>query len=182
MILAKDGVTVDLAGGVAKITGKVEAGLVYVDGQTVGRATEDTLKERRLLREGGIITVLALVDPTTNRLAEPLEFLTRGFVHDDHTFDGASGEVEKALERAAGEKVAGRRAARAAHRGRGQPVHPADLPPRAGRHRDRRRRVARGDRPRRGARGAGRRSPVPGAWSPRAGCRGPCAAPGPVST
>jgi ribonuclease J len=105
VILARDGVTVDLAGGVATITGKVQAGLVYVDGQTVGRATEDTLKERRLLREGGIITVLALVDPTTNRLAEPLEFLTRGFVHDDHTFDGASTEVEKALDRAAGEKI-----------------------------------------------------------------------------
>ena len=52
-----------------------------------------------------IITVLALVDPTTNLLAEPLEFISRGFVHDDHTFDGASAEVEKALERAAGDRV-----------------------------------------------------------------------------
>ncbi len=105
VILARDGVTVDLANGIATISGKVGAGLVYVDGQTVGRATEDTLKERRLLREGGIITVLALVDPTTNTLAEPLEFLTRGFVHDDHTFDGASAEVEKALERASGDRI-----------------------------------------------------------------------------
>ena len=105
VILAKDGVTVDLVGGVATISGKVPAGLVYVDGQTVGRATEDTLKERRLLREGGVITVLALVDPSNNTLAEPLEFLTRGFVHDDHTFDGASAEVEKALERASGDRV-----------------------------------------------------------------------------
>ena len=105
VVLAADGVTVDLVDGRATISGKVSAGLVYVDGQTVGRATEDTLKERRLLREGGIITVLALVDPANNTLAEPLEFLTRGFVHDDHTFDGASAEVEKALERASGDRV-----------------------------------------------------------------------------
>jgi ribonuclease J len=105
VILAKDGVTVDLVRGVATISGKVPAGLVYVDGQTVGRATEDTLDERRRLREGGVITVLALVDPTTNALTEPLEFLTRGFAHDDHTFDGASAEVDRALERASGDQV-----------------------------------------------------------------------------
>ncbi|MCU1432003.1 MAG: ribonuclease, partial [Actinotalea sp.] len=105
VIIAKDGVTVDLVGGRATITGKVEAGMVYVDGQTVGKATEDTLQERRLLREGGIVTVLALVDPTTTTLAEPLEYLTRGFVHDDHTFDGASVEVEKALARAAEQRI-----------------------------------------------------------------------------
>ena len=104
VIVARDGMTIDLVDGRARISGKVQAGLVYVDGQTVGRATEDTLKERRLLREGGVVTVLALVDPTTNTLAEPLEFLTRGFVHDDHTFDGAAAEVDKALARMATQK------------------------------------------------------------------------------
>ena len=105
VIVARDGVTIDLIDGRATISGKVQAGLVYVDGQTVGRATEDTLKERRLLREGGVVTVLALVDPTTNTLAEPLEFMTRGFVHDDHTFDGAATEVDKALAKVATQKI-----------------------------------------------------------------------------
>ena len=105
VLIAYDGVTIDLVDGKAKISGKVQAGLVYVDGQTVGRATEDTLKERRMLREGGIVTVLALLDPTTTTLAEPLEYLTRGFVHDERTFDGASAEVDKALARAAEQRV-----------------------------------------------------------------------------
>ena len=105
VIIGRDGVTIDLIDGRATISGQVQAGMVYVDGQTVGRATEDTLKERRLLREGGVVTVLALVDPSTNALAEPLEFLTRGFVHDDRTFDGAAGEVTKSLERAAEQGV-----------------------------------------------------------------------------
>ncbi|MCL3861844.1 ribonuclease J [Actinotalea sp. K2] len=105
VIIGRDGVTIDLVKGRATISGQVPAGLVYVDGQTVGRATEDTLKERRLLREGGVITVVALVDTTTTTLAEPLEYLTRGFVHDDHTFDGATAEVEKALDRAAEQRT-----------------------------------------------------------------------------
>jgi ribonuclease J len=105
VIIGRDGVTIDLIDGRATISGQVQAGMVYVDGQTVGRATEDTLKERRLLREGGIITVLALVEPGKNTLAEPLEFLTRGFVHDDHTFDGAAAEVTKALARAAEQRI-----------------------------------------------------------------------------
>ena len=105
VLIAYDGVTIDLIDGKAQISGKVEAGLVYVDGQTVGRATEDTLKERRMLREGGIVTVLALLDPTTTTLAEPLEYLTRGFVHDDRTFDGASAEVDKILARAVEQRV-----------------------------------------------------------------------------
>ncbi|WP_250445015.1 ribonuclease J [Actinotalea sp. C106] len=100
VIIGADGVAVDLVKGRATIAGRVPAGLVYVDGQTVGRATEDTLKERRLLREGGVVTVVALVDPANNTLAEPLEFLTKGLVHDDHTFDGVQAEVEKALEKA----------------------------------------------------------------------------------
>ncbi|MDD9207881.1 ribonuclease J [Georgenia sp. 10Sc9-8] len=97
VIVARDGVTVDLVDGRATVSGKVDAGMVYVDGQTVGRATEDTLRERRMLREGGVVTVLALIDPDTNALAEPLEFLARGFVHDSSTFAGATAEVEKAL-------------------------------------------------------------------------------------
>jgi len=107
VIVGRDGVVIDLVQGVATIVGKVEAGLVYVDGETVGKATEDTLHERRLLREGGVITVLALVDPTTTTLAEPPEFLTRGFVHDDRTFDGAIAEVTAALAKAADQGTTG---------------------------------------------------------------------------
>ncbi|WP_240645942.1 ribonuclease J [Georgenia sp. SYP-B2076] len=105
VIIGRDGVTIDLIDGRAKVSGKVQAELVYVDGQMVGAATEETLQERRLLREGGVVTVLALLDPDTNMPAEPLEFLTRGFVYDDRTFDGASAEVVKALTRAAEQKV-----------------------------------------------------------------------------
>ncbi|GAA1489260.1 ribonuclease J [Brachybacterium sacelli] len=105
VVVTQDGATVDLLDGRARVSGKVPAGLVYVDGQTIGTATEDTLAERRLLSGGGVVTVVALIDPDTNQPTEPLEFLTKGFVHDDRTFEGASTEVTKALKRAKQEKI-----------------------------------------------------------------------------
>ena len=83
VVIAEDGVVVDLVDGHAKITGKVPAGNVYVDAQTVGGVTEATLKDRRTLAEEGVVTVLAIVDADTGKLADPPDFLVRGFVHDD---------------------------------------------------------------------------------------------------
>ncbi|WP_093185559.1 ribonuclease J [Sanguibacter gelidistatuariae] len=97
VVIAQDGTVVDLFKGKVSIVGKVPAGYVYVDGQTVGAATEDTLAERLALGSKGIVTVLALVDLDLGVLAETPEFITRGFVHDGHTFDDAVVEIEKAL-------------------------------------------------------------------------------------
>ena len=108
VVLAEDGVVVDLVDGQAKVTGKVPAGLVYVDGMTVGGATEDSLKDRRALAEGGFITVVALVDADTGLLTEPPDFLVRGFVHDESTFKAAVPLIEKALAKAAEEGIGDR--------------------------------------------------------------------------
>ena len=105
VIIARDGATIDLAKGRATLTGQVPAALVFVDGNTVGRATETTLSDRRHLSEGGIITVLAIVEQGTNALSEPLEFLTHGFVHVDNALEAASVEVAKALAKAATDGV-----------------------------------------------------------------------------
>jgi len=105
VVIAEDGVVVDLVKGRAKITGKVPAGNVYVDAQTVGGATETSLKDRRTLAEEGVVTVLALVDADTGELAEPPDFLIRGFVQDPLTFQGAVPVVEKTLARAAAEGI-----------------------------------------------------------------------------
>ena len=105
VVLAEDGFAVDLVNGRVSITGKVSAGNVYVDGQTVGGATEAHLKDRRNLAEEGVITVVAIVDADTGMLVEPPDFLARGFVHGDTTFDDVVPLIEKALARAAEEGV-----------------------------------------------------------------------------
>jgi ribonuclease J len=107
IVMAEDGVVVDLVGGRATITGKVPAGNVYVDGQTVGGATEGTLRDRRMLAEEGVITVVAIVDADTGLLAEAPDFLARGFVAEEATFDAVVPLIEKALARAAEEGIGG---------------------------------------------------------------------------
>ena len=105
VVIAEDGVVVDLVDGRASIVGKVPAGNVYVDGSEVGGATEATLKDRRTLAEEGVVTVLAIVDADSGKLADPPDFLVRGFVHDEHTFDAAIPVIEKTLAHAAAEGI-----------------------------------------------------------------------------
>ncbi|WP_448630301.1 ribonuclease J [Cellulomonas soli] len=97
VLVVRDGVSIDLEKGKATIVGAVPADMIYVEGGVVGRATEDTLRDRRMLRDGGVLTVLALLDPATNRLAEPLEFIARGALIDEQALEAANREVEKAL-------------------------------------------------------------------------------------
>jgi ribonuclease J len=100
VVLAEDGTVVDLHRGQAKIVGRVPARNIYVDAQTVGGVTEATLADRRTLAEEGVVTVLALVDAETGALAEPPEFMVRGFVHDPSYFDPAAQVIEKTLAQA----------------------------------------------------------------------------------
>ncbi len=105
VVIAEDGVVVDLVDGRAAITGKVPAGNIYVDAQTVGGVTEAALKDRRTLAEEGVITVLTIVDADTGKLADRPDFLVRGFIHDPKAFDPAVGVIEKTLARAAAEGI-----------------------------------------------------------------------------
>ena len=105
VLLADDGVVVDLVNGRAAITGKVPAGYVYVDGMTVGGVTEASLKDRRTLAEEGFITIVAIINADTGKLTDPLDFLARGFVHDDTTFGTVVPLIEDALANAAAEGI-----------------------------------------------------------------------------
>jgi ribonuclease J len=99
VVVARDGVTVDLIDGRATISGAVQAGLVYVDGRGVGRSTEATLHDRRTLRDNGVVTVLAIVDEDSGTLAEPLEIVSRGVDLDEATCTALNEEVATALGR-----------------------------------------------------------------------------------
>jgi ribonuclease J len=105
VVIAEDGVVVDLVAGRALVTGRVPAGNVYVDAATVGGATEDSLKDRRTLSEEGVLTVVAIVDADTGLLTDPPDFLARGFVHAGDSFDAVVPLIEKSLARAAKDGV-----------------------------------------------------------------------------
>lgn len=105
VVIAEDGFVVDMVKGVSKVVGKVRAGYVYVDGATVGGATEASLKDRRTLAEEGVITVVALVDADTGELTEEPDFIARGFAADVTTFDAVVPMLRKTLAKAASEGV-----------------------------------------------------------------------------
>ncbi|MCQ1946877.1 MULTISPECIES: ribonuclease J [unclassified Arthrobacter] len=100
VVIAENGMTVDLRRGRATISGKHQVDLVFVDGDSVGHTTEETLKERMQLAEEGAVTVLALVDADTGTIAEPAEFFTKGFTIKSEDLPKAEDAVEKALANA----------------------------------------------------------------------------------
>ena len=105
VVMAEDGVVVDLVGGVAKIVGKVDCGYVFVDGSSVGDITETSLKDRRILGEEGFISVMVVIDSVTGKVAGGPEIHARGFVEDDSTFDEIIPALVQALDKAVAEGV-----------------------------------------------------------------------------
>jgi ribonuclease J len=105
IMLADDGVVVDLTGGQATITGAVPCGFVYVDGLSVGDVSETELKDRRILGEEGFVSVFVVVDSATGKLTGGPEVHARGFAEDDAVFDEVRALIEAALADAAREGV-----------------------------------------------------------------------------
>ncbi|HZY01042.1 MAG TPA: ribonuclease J [Dermatophilaceae bacterium] len=101
VVLAEDGVVVDLSHGVAGIVGAVLCGYVYVDGSSVGETTEALLKDRRILRDEGFVTIIVVRDAATGKVAAGPEIQTRGFAEDQDIFDQVLPRLEEALADAA---------------------------------------------------------------------------------
>ena len=106
IVIAEDGVAVDLVDGVAKISGKVQAGYVYVDGLSVGDVTESSLKDRRILGEEGIISVFVVVDSTTGKIVGGPHVQSRGSGIEDGAFRDVIPKLEEALAKSASNGVA----------------------------------------------------------------------------
>ena len=104
-VLAEDGVVVDLVDGRASIVGTVPCGYVYVDGSSVGDVTDASLKDRRILRDEGFISVVVVVDSVTGKVSGGPEIHARGFAEDDSVFDDVRARIEDALERAGAEGI-----------------------------------------------------------------------------
>mgnify|MGYP000650341161 CR=1 FL=1 len=79
--------------------------MLYVDGKTVGKITEDDLRDRRILAAEGFITIFAVVDPATGKVIEGPEIRARAYAEDDHVFDDVKPLIEMALAEAAKEGI-----------------------------------------------------------------------------
>ncbi len=99
VVIAEDGVVVDLVDGVANITGRVAVGHVYVDGLSVGDVGESTLSDRLVLGEGGFIAITIAIDSTTGRTVAPVTVSGRGFSDDPKALEAVVPLVEMELSR-----------------------------------------------------------------------------------
>ncbi|WP_125775244.1 ribonuclease J [Antribacter gilvus] len=100
VVLAEDGVVVDLVDGRASVVGAVPCGYVYVDGSSVGEITEVELKDRQILGEEGFVSVYAVIDTATGKVLAGPQILARGMAEDAKVFDGVLPELTTALENA----------------------------------------------------------------------------------
>ncbi|WP_373855251.1 ribonuclease J [Gordonia desulfuricans] len=121
VMLAEDGVVVDLVDGIAQIVGRVPVGHVYVDGLSVGDVGESTLSERLVLGEGGFIAITVAIDTATGRTVSTPEVSGRGFSDDPDALKAAADLVDQALDALAAEGVTDtHRIAQAIRRGVGR--------------------------------------------------------------
>jgi ribonuclease J len=104
-IIAEDGAVIDLAGGQARLVGKVDAGYIFVDGSTVGDISETSLTDRRILGEEGFISVVTVVNTHSSKIVSGPDIHARGFVEDDSIFDSVRPLIVTALEEALAEGV-----------------------------------------------------------------------------
>ena len=105
IVVADDGVVVDLVDGLARIVGAVPCGFVYVDGTSVGDITEASLKDRRILGEEGFISIVVAIDATTGRIVAGPDIHARGFAEEEGVFDEVKERVIRDLASAAADGI-----------------------------------------------------------------------------
>jgi len=98
VLLADDGVVIDMVDGVASITGYVPVGFVYVDGVGVGDVTETSLKDRRVLGEEGFISIFVVVDIVDAKIVAGPEIHVRGFGAEDELMAPLRDQVTRTVE------------------------------------------------------------------------------------
>ncbi|AKK06161.1 putative hydrolase of the metallo-beta-lactamase superfamily [Corynebacterium mustelae] len=82
VVLAQNGVVVDLVDGRASVVGQIPVGNLYVDGVTMGDIDQEVLDDRTSMGEGGLIAITAVIDNRTGRLLERPSVIAKGFSED----------------------------------------------------------------------------------------------------
>ncbi|QGQ19638.1 RNase J family beta-CASP ribonuclease [Cellulomonas sp. JZ18] len=98
VVLAEDGVVVDLVDGRARVVGAVPCGYVYVDGSSVGELTDAELKDRRILGDEGFVSIFAVVSSQDGKVLAGPQIHARGVAEQDDVFDEILPQVTAALE------------------------------------------------------------------------------------
>jgi len=104
-IIGENGTVVDLRDGVARKVGQLEINFIYVDGSSVGKVTDDDLRDRRVLAEEGFISVITVVETSLGQIVSGPEIHAKGVAEADHVFDKIKPQIADALEQAMSDGV-----------------------------------------------------------------------------
>jgi ribonuclease J len=104
IVVAENGVSVDLVGGRVNIAGGVPVGKMFVDGLITGDVGDITLGERLIL-SSGFVAVTVVLRRGTGQLAAAPQLHSRGFSEDPKALEPAVRRVEAELESLAAENV-----------------------------------------------------------------------------
>ena len=103
VVLAQNGVVVDLVDGKASVVGQVPVGNLYVDGLSTGDIGDTVLADRTALSEDGFIVATVVVDPRTGRPVSKPQIIGKGFTDEPGALAPVVELVENALWDLAGE-------------------------------------------------------------------------------
>ncbi|MEV0669757.1 ribonuclease J [Mycobacterium sp. NPDC050441] len=104
IVLAENGVSVDLVAGKASISGAVTVGKMFVDGLITGDVGDATLGERLIL-SSGFVAVTVVVHRETGKPAAPAHLYSRGFSEDPKALESVARNVERELESLAADNI-----------------------------------------------------------------------------
>ncbi|HEY9304561.1 MAG TPA: ribonuclease J [Mycobacterium sp.] len=104
IVLAENGVSVDLIAGKVSIAGAVPVGKMFVDGLITGDVGDITLGERLIL-SSGFVAVTVVLNRGTGRPAAAPHLHSRGFSEDPKALEPAVRKVEAELESLVAENV-----------------------------------------------------------------------------
>ncbi|MBP5445207.1 MAG: ribonuclease J [Acholeplasmatales bacterium] len=76
-----NGTVVSFSNDGAKISGNVHTGLTYIDGSTIGDLNSAIIKERRILSDEGMVSIVITINERTKEIMMEPTIISRGFVY-----------------------------------------------------------------------------------------------------
>ncbi len=108
IFIGENGMVFEFTKDKGRVAGKVQAGMVMVDGLGVGDVGNIVLRDRRQLSQDGILIIVVGMSKQTNRVISGPDIVSRGFVYvreSEALMDEAKARVEQALDRCEDEGV-----------------------------------------------------------------------------
>ena len=78
--------------------GKVQAGDIYIDGTGIGEIGSAIIKERKMLSEDGLLSIVLTIDPVNRKLLTEPTVISRGFIYMKGNEEITNGIAVKAKE------------------------------------------------------------------------------------